>query len=191
MDKTDKQPERKRNLRIVEKYENDDYSRMAGPDYSDQPFEIGEVEEEFLHSPHGDKKNIRLRPQGNWSHPGVSGKTDEGEAYLNEREYKEQTDFVGYGPKGYQRSDDRIYEEVCETLMRNPHVDATNIGVKVEKGIVLLSGKVESRHMKKVAELIIEDLPGVQDVRNELTIIKGDRVKSGPDTALRKDLGLY
>jgi hypothetical protein len=191
MDKTDKQHERKRSLRLVEKYENDDYSRMAGPDYSDQPFEIGEVEEEFLHSPHSDKKNIRLRPEGNWSHPGVSGKTDEGETYLNEREYKEQTNFVGYGPKGYQRSDDRIYEEVCETLMRNPHVDATNIGVKVEKGIVHLSGKVESRHMKKVAELIIEDLPGVQDVRNELTIFKGDRVKSGPDAATKKDLGLY
>src|SRR5690606_13177004 len=68
MDRQNKGHERKRSLRLVEKYDNDDYSRYAGPDYTDQPFEIGE-EEEFLRSAHSDKKNIRLRPQGNWDHP--------------------------------------------------------------------------------------------------------------------------
>lgn len=190
MDRENKNQDRRRNLRLVEKYDNDDYSRYAGPDYTDHPFEIGE-EEEFLHSPHSDKKNIHLRPQGNWNHPGVSGKTSDGETYVNSREYHRQTDFTGYGPKGYRRSDDRIYEEVCEALMRSPHVDATNIGVQVKEAIVYLTGKVSSRKMKKTAELLIEDLPGVQDVRNELTIIGGDKELKGPDAATRKDLGIY
>ncbi len=189
MDRQNKNQDKK-GLRLVEKYDNDDYSRYAGPDYNDQPFEIGE-ENDFENSPHTDKKNIRLRPQGNWNHPGVSGKTDDGDTYVNRKEYKAQTDFTGYGPRGYKRSDDRIYEEVCDALMRNPHVDATHIGVRVEEGIVYLAGKVESRNMKKTAELIIEDLPGIQDVRNELSVIKRNADKTGPDAATKKDLGLF
>lgn len=188
MNKNQKQSAPKKGLRLVEKYDNDDYSRYAGPDYSEEPFEIGE-ENNFEHSPHNNKKDIHLRPQGNWAHPGVSGKTDDGESYVNRKEYKIQTDFTGYGPKGYKRSDDRIYEEVCEALMRHPGVDASHIGVKVDDGIVILSGKVNSRQMKKTTELIIEDLPGVQDVRNELNVIHSDHL-NGPDAATRKDLGI-
>jgi hypothetical protein len=154
MDEENKQPEKRRNLRLVDKYDNDDYSRFAGPDYSDEPFELGEEE-------------------------GVSGEVDE-----------DERNFTGLGPKGYKRSDDRIYEDVCDKLMRNHDVDATNIGVKVSSGVVYLSGKVDSRKVKKTAELVIEDLPGVRDVRNELSVIKSDKLTSGPTSATRKDLGL-
>lgn len=187
MNKDNKQTDKKRNLKLVEKYDNDDYSRYAGPDYSEGSFELGE--ENFDQSPHTNKRDIRLREQGTWHHPGVSGKIDDGETWVNRREYREQTNFVGYGPKNYKRSDDRIYEEVCEKLMKHRDVDASNIGVKVETGVVYLSGKVSSRQAKKIAELIIEDLPGVQDVRNELTIIPSSE-KSGPDAATKKDLGI-
>lgn len=189
MDKENsRQESKKRNLRLVERFENDDYSRMAGPDYSEGPFELGE--EDFRNSAHTQKTDINLRPEGNWHHPGVSGKTDDGEAWVNDREYKKQTNFVGYGPRGYKRSDDRIYEEVCDKLMRHREIDASNIGVKVESGIVYLSGKVDSRKVKKLAELVVEDLPGVQDVRNELTIFRGDTEKSGPEAPTKKDLGI-
>jgi hypothetical protein len=184
----EKELSKKRNLRLVEKYDNDDYSRFAGPDYSDEPFELGE--EDFEHSAHTQKKEINLRPEGNWHHPGVSGKTEDGDNWVNRKEYKEQTNFTGYGPKNYKRSDDRIYEEVCSKLMRNRDIDASNIGVKVESGVVFLSGKVEGRKVKKLAELIIEDLPGVQDVRNELTVIKGDTESGGPAGPTKKDLGI-
>ena len=177
MDKQNKSVEKKRGLRLVEKY-----------DYDDEPFQIGE--EDFEHSAHREKSHIQLRPQGNWDHPGVSGKTNNGETWENDKEYKKQTNFVGHGPKGYKRSDDRIYEEVCETLMKNRDVDASNIGVKVETGVVYLSGKVTSRNEKKMAETIIEDLPGVQDVRNELMVFKGDERHEGPNASLKKDLGI-
>lgn len=184
MDNQNKKNEKKHNLKLVDKYDNDDFSPFAGPDYDDEPFQIGE--EDFERSAH----NINLRSDGNWHHPGVSGKTDKGETWVNDKEYKKQTSFVGYGLKGYKRSDDRIYEEVSETLMKNKDVDASNIAVKVETGIVFLSGKVNSRHAKKIAELILEDLPGVQDVRNELMVFRGDCKTTGPDACLKKDLGI-
>ncbi len=188
MDKNIKSQDSKRKLRLVEKYDNDDYSRYAGPDYSDESFEIGD--DEFEDSSHTGKSDIEVRSRGNWTHPGVSGKTDDGESWVNDEEYKEQKDFVGVGPKNYKRSDDRMYEEVCEALMRDHDVDATNIGVKVESGVVYLSGKVESRKLKKQAELVVEDLPGVKDVRNELTIIRDGEDRSGPAAATKKDLGI-
>lgn len=55
--------------------------------------------------------------------------------------------------------------------MRSPDVDASEIGVKVQDGSVILEGKVNSRRMKRFAEYLIEDLPGVEDVRNELRVI--------------------
>jgi hypothetical protein len=188
MDREDKSVDKKRKLRLVEKYDNDDYSRFSGPDFSDEPFEIGE--EDFNQTPHTQKKDIQLRPEGNWHHPGVSGKSEDGEAWVNEDDYHKQTNFIGRGPKNYKRSDDRIYEQVCDKLMRHREVDATNIGVKVESGVVYLSGKVESRRIKKLTELIIEDLPGVQDVRNELSILKTGQGAGGPESPTKKDLGI-
>lgn len=189
MDKETKSPSKKRNLKLVEKYDNDDYSRYAGADYSDNPFELGE--EDFEQSGHTHKDQVNLRPSGNWHHPGVSGKSEDDEAWVNEEEYSEQKNFTGMGPKNYKRSDDRIYEEVCEALMRDRNVDASTIGVKVQSGAVYLSGKVKSRQIKKQAERVIEDLPGVKDVRNELTIVKSEDIAPGPDAATKKDLGIY
>jgi hypothetical protein len=188
MDKESKNQDKKRNLRLVEKYDNDDYSRYSGPDYSDETFELGE--EDFEQSPHTRKREINVRPHGNWHHPGVSGKSDE-ETWVNQEEYNDQTDFTGYGPKNYKRSDDRIYEEVCDALQRDRYVDASNVGVKVQTGVVFLSGKVNSRQIKKRAEEVVEGLPGVQDVRNELTIVKSEEIGKGPDAATKKDLGIY
>jgi hypothetical protein len=184
----DKQPNKKNGLKLVEKYDNDDYSRMAGPDYTERPFEIGQ--EDFERSPHQGKRDIHLRSQGNWHHPGVSGKSDEGETWVNQDHYSVQTNFSGYGPRNYKRSDDRIYEEVCDQLMRDSEVDASNIGVKVENGVVHLLGKVNGRYAKKLAESIIEDLPGVQDVRNELSIFREQGIKNGPEAPTIKDLGI-
>ncbi|AUN99251.1 BON domain-containing protein [Bacteriovorax stolpii] len=82
--------------------------------------------------------------------------------------------FTGKGPKGYKRSDDRIKEEVCETLARNPRIDASDIEVKVEEACVTLSGTVESKEIKRAAEMAIENLSGVDDVKNEIRVKRAD-----------------
>ncbi len=78
--------------------------------------------------------------------------------------------FRGKGPKGYERSDERIFEDVCEALFHSPIVDASDIEVQVKEGNVYLRGTVGDRHDKREAEICIEHIGGVVDVMNELQI---------------------
>ncbi|MGE5927282.1 MAG: BON domain-containing protein [Gemmatimonadota bacterium] len=77
---------------------------------------------------------------------------------------------VGRGPKGYRRSDDRIREDVSEELTRHPAVDASEIEVRVENGEVTLTGSVDSRHAKRMAEDCVEQCSGVKEVHNQLRV---------------------
>jgi osmotically-inducible protein OsmY len=81
----------------------------------------------------------------------------------------------GKGPQGYTRSDDRIRETVCEALHDDDHVDATHIEVVVKNGEVILTGNVEDRRQKRLAEDLVERLPGVKDVQNQLRCGSADR----------------
>jgi osmotically-inducible protein OsmY len=78
--------------------------------------------------------------------------------------------YAGRGPKGYKRSDERIREEVCEVLTRHPDVDATNIEVTVNEGMVVLSGAVDERRAKRIAEDVVQDISGVRDVQNQIRV---------------------
>ena len=88
---------------------------------------------------------------------------------------------TGRGPKGYQRGDERIHEDVSERLMDDGRIDATNIEVTVTDSEVTLSGVVESRRIKRLAEDIAESVRGVRDVHNHLRVgerEEGDREMS-------------
>lgn len=76
----------------------------------------------------------------------------------------------GKGPRGYQRSDTSIFEDVCDALSLSPDVDASDIDVDVKSGVVYLKGTVTDRTSKRMAELEIENISGVTDVQNFLTI---------------------
>jgi len=76
----------------------------------------------------------------------------------------------GRGPKGYQRSDERINDEVHQRLTDDPWLDASDVTCAVSGGEVTLSGTVESREAKHRAERIVEDLSGVKHVQNNLRI---------------------
>jgi osmotically-inducible protein OsmY len=78
--------------------------------------------------------------------------------------------MTGRGPKGYQTSDERIYEEVCERMTRHGELDPSDIEVKTENGEVTLEGTVPDRRMKRLAEDLAEQAPGVRDVHNHLRV---------------------
>jgi hypothetical protein len=82
--------------------------------------------------------------------------------------------YAGLGPKGYQRSDGRLKEKVCEQLTADPDVDASDIEVSVENGEVTLDGTVHTRFMKRVAEDCAEAIFGVQQVHNRLRVESSD-----------------
>jgi osmotically-inducible protein OsmY len=80
----------------------------------------------------------------------------------------------GKGPRGYQRSEERIREDVCDRLTEDDRVDATDIEVKVEGTEVVLSGNVHSREEKRRAEDVVESIPGVKNVENRIHVYRPD-----------------
>lgn len=78
--------------------------------------------------------------------------------------------FKGVGPKGYSRSDDQIREDVCERLLHDPDVDASEIEVQVQDAQVILTGTVDERSAKWLAEDLAEAASGVKNVVNKLKV---------------------
>lgn len=77
---------------------------------------------------------------------------------------------TGRGPQNYHRSDERIYEDVCQRLTMHGQIDPSKVQIEVHQGEVLLRGSVDSRRTKRMVEDTIDTVSGVQDVHNELTI---------------------
>jgi osmotically-inducible protein OsmY len=74
------------------------------------------------------------------------------------------------GPKGYQRSDERIREQVVERLMDGTEVDLQDVECHVKDGVVTLSGSVKSRHCRQELENAADSIWGVKDVENNLKV---------------------
>ena len=152
-----------------------DESFNASPDYEDDDFEGREPTRSQIAT---DQNTGRTR--GSWAERGFNprgstggfygreyGWTTRGEANRSDRETGR---YSGRGPRGYQRPDERVYEEVCDLLTENGDIDATNIEVRCERGEVILDGTVPDRDTKRLAEYIAESARGVRDVRNNLRI---------------------
>ena len=78
--------------------------------------------------------------------------------------------YVGRGPKGYQRSDERIREELSDRLTAHGLIDASDVELRVQGGEVTLTGFVDSREAKRAAEDVAEDVQGVREVHNLLRV---------------------
>lgn len=81
--------------------------------------------------------------------------------------------FSGKGPKGYQRSDERIREDVSEALSQHGEIDASEIEVQVRGGEVTLTGTIDNREAKRAAEEAAEQCSGVKDVQNRIRVQSG------------------
>lgn len=100
----------------------------------------------------------------------------------------QQQNHAGRGPKGWQRSDDRIGEDVNEQLERHPQIDASEIEVKVEHAEVTLSGSATDRRSKRLAEDVAEAVSGVRDVHNQIKVPRqGESGQSTPSASSRND----
>jgi len=84
----------------------------------------------------------------------------------------------GKGPSGYQRSDARLRELICESLTDDDQLDASHIEVVVKNAEVTLSGSVDDRRAKRDAEDCAASIWGVRDIQNQLRV-RDDRLQSG------------
>ena len=83
----------------------------------------------------------------------------------------------GRGPSGYQRSDERIREDICDRLTDHGSIDATEIQITVRGGEVTLQGTVVDRQMKHLAEDVAESVGGVKEVHNQLRVNRSEEGK--------------
>lgn len=84
----------------------------------------------------------------------------------------------GKGPRSYARSDERITEDLCERLMQDDDIDATNINISVSNGEVALEGTVEQRWMKHRIEDLADRCSGVKDVENRIRVKRSNDSES-------------
>jgi len=77
------------------------------------------------------------------------------------------------GPKGYQRSDERIREEIIDRLIQHTDLDLAQMEVTVDKGEVTLSGTVEDRQTKHRMEDLVDSVWGVKEIHNNLRVRSG------------------
>ena len=91
------------------------------------------------------------------------------------RDWRERG-YSGRGPRGYQRGDERIREDICDRLTEDPRIDASDVEVQVVNAEVTLSGSVRTRDEKHFAESVVERTTGVREVNNNLKVRPPDEV---------------
>jgi len=156
--------------------ESNRHSRTRGGDFSDQQNFRRETsrhpeDQRYFGEKGSDSRHPYNQPrsQSYESHPGSfqsrgDGWSDRGLSHS----YAGKGRHFGRGPQGYQRSDERIKEEICDTLMRDSEIDAENLTIEVSECVVTLKGHVDSKHCKRMVEDLCEEVLGVKEVENQL-----------------------
>jgi osmotically-inducible protein OsmY len=155
-------------------------SRNVGSDrpYSERDYSIGSAPGGWRNEGYREYADRYGRP---YSAASDIGNTQEfgREAYAGRRYGREWASteswrvpgpYAGRGPRGYQRSDERIGEELNDRLTAHGLIDATEIQCQIQNGEVTLTGFVDSRQAKRAAEDLAEDITGVREVHNQLRI---------------------
>jgi osmotically-inducible protein OsmY len=167
-----------------EDYNGEGHRNQDRVGFSQQPYarNFDERERSNLRESYGEDR-------GNYGKGGYYGSTYREETYNRERNrvrpaYDEKGRQEGYrnqqgmhkgkGPRGYQRPDQRISDDVNDRLAEDPFIDASDIEVHVTNGEITLMGSVENRDAKRRAEDIVESVSGVKNVENRLKV-KGNR----------------
>ena len=158
-------------------YADDDYER-GERDFRDREFRDRDFGDRDLFDP-DDRRRERGSGRGrldefeDWERPRELGSSSFGRLRPVGSAFGRSGPFgryAGRGPKGYQRSDDRIREEICDRLTEDGEVDASEIEVSVQNGEVTLEGAVLDRQMKRDAEDCAERVSGVREVNNRLRV---------------------
>jgi hypothetical protein len=154
-------------------------ARTRWPQRSAEPSwgrERGYVDEGYER---GRAAGIRSEEPSGWGDPSAWG-PERGTQWF-ERGRSGAGPHAGRGPRGYQRSDERIREDICDILCDHGYVDASGIEVTVVSGEVTLTGVVPERSEKRIAEDAAEQVSGVREVHNQLRVSPGGSGEQSQD----------
>lgn len=146
-------------------YQTDCGYQVCYPPNLDQSNRTGHKAQDLQHAP----------GPSDSTHPTRSPAARQGPGDAPGRRWPRFAELFGKGPKGYTRSDERIYEEVAERLSEG-HLDASGVIVSVKDGEVILQGLVASGRDRRLAEELIESCRGVRDIDNRLKVQREQRV---------------
>src|SRR5690606_16106320 len=122
------------------------------PDFEDEDDWIEYLRRNMDHSAEHDTPF----PGSWWSYARQDASFDEGLS-------REQNHFV-------HLADEQLTDEIDENLYHNPKLDASGIEVIAMNGNISLTGHVDSERDLREASRIVEKVPGVWSVNNELRI---------------------
>ena len=169
-----------------------DYGRTTSRFYGRSGYEYGRDDYEDERAEHARREAEGRGEGGSWLDRAADqvrswfgGDDDERERGRHVDEHRRaygrgEGKFRGRGPKNYRRSDDRLREEVCDHLTDNEWLDASDVEVNVVAGEVILTGTVDSRYAKRLAENIAERVSGVSNVQNNLRVQGYQAVTEAP-----------
>lgn len=116
----------------------------------------------------GYRQNYENLPTGQW--PEIEEAARSRGINLREQELAKRGVHRGKGPKNYQRSDQRITDDINDVLTDDPYIDASEIEFTVSKGEVTVTGMVDNKGIKRRVEDLVEDVSGVKHVENRLKL---------------------
>jgi osmotically-inducible protein OsmY len=98
--------------------------------------------------------------------------------------------LVGFVGDTTQLSDPQIESAVKERLSGDGRIDAKNIQVKVDQGVVTLSGTVPDLESKVLAEAVVSaTMVGIKRLQNDITVVrpvlKDEEIRKAVEAALR------
>jgi hypothetical protein len=145
-----------------------DRDRLSSP--PDRPFGGGTPSRDFAPNPAFQPYARGSQEFGPEGYGSASYATTRSREWQSSERWRVPGPHVGRGPKGYQRSEERVREEINDRLTAHGLIDATDIEVRIQNGEVTLTGFVDSRDAKRAAEDCAEDVSGVREVHNHLRI---------------------
>lgn len=143
--------------RMVQRFEDDrEYEGSRGP----------------LYTSNEEQPNDETRWYGSQSAGwrGQDREADRHDSWRQNHQSDARGEHFGKGPRNYKKTDARILEDVNDALTQHGGLDASDIEVLVEDGIVTLTGDVSDRAAKRMAEDTVESVLGVIDVANQIKL---------------------
>lgn len=74
-------------------------------------------------------------------------------------------------------TDEKILEKINKKLVEHTQIEAGNIWINIEEGIVFLAGSVPDEKTKELVEKIVQNIQGVNGVENLLSTKESEEIK--------------